>query len=58
MPRYVLREVDRHGRLHSEEFDAPDDKAALTRIKGETRGRRYELWCGDELVDEGKPKRL
>ena len=56
MPTYRLIEIDASGRRHIEEFKAPDDETAVARIVGETRGLRYQLWCGDDLVDEGVPR--
>jgi hypothetical protein len=56
MPRYVLREIGANGRPRAEEFDAPDDRTALRRISEEVRWREYELWRGDTLIRQGKPK--
>jgi hypothetical protein len=52
-----LREVDGAGQRHVEEFEVPDDATAIRRIKGEVRGVSYQLWQGDWLLEEGKPKR-
>jgi hypothetical protein len=57
VPRYLLRETDAKGRDHAESFDAPDDRAALLRIKGETRGLWFQLWRDRVLVREGRPRR-
>ena len=57
MARYRVIEIDRHGRRHSEEFDAPDDRSALKRVIGEVRGLHFELWRDSELLHEGVPKR-
>lgn len=56
MPTYRLVEIDVRRRRHVEEFEAPDDRTAVERIEGEPRGIRYELWRGDDLIDEGEPR--
>ena len=57
MPRYRVIEVDRHGASHTEEFDAPDDRSALKRIKDEVRGLKFELWRESQLLHRGVPRR-
>lgn len=48
--RYRLVEIDREGRVSSEDFSAPNDDEALERAIEVGRGPMIELWCGARLI--------